>query len=119
MESILKNSVFRIRELSAAGLVYFPIQISEWEPAAPMLLLAKMPAWADGCEMAILKWYAWRIKDAIPILVSVAKSLLTVTVPPSNTVTFGIFAKKNQSKIKEGILACSTHSAFLTSSHLI
>lgn len=56
MESILKNSVFRIRELSAAGLVYFPIQISEWEPAAPMLLLAKMPAWADGCEMAILKW---------------------------------------------------------------
>lgn len=40
----LKNNVFRIRELSAAGLVYFPIQISEWEPAAPMLLLAKMPA---------------------------------------------------------------------------
>jgi len=51
----LKNSIFRIRELGAAGLVYFPNQISKWEPAAHLLLLAKIPAYGGCCTMAIFE----------------------------------------------------------------
>lgn len=51
----LKNSIFRIGLLNAAALVYFPNQISKWEPAAHLLLLAIMPAYAGCCVMAIFE----------------------------------------------------------------
>lgn len=120
----LKNNVFRIRELTAAGLVYFPIQISEWEPAAPVLLLARMPAWADGCEVTILEMVQVKNRGCDPHI------SFCCWVPSYSSSTifkhcciwilfiYLFILRKTQNRIKEGILAYSIHGAFLTSCHL-